>query len=344
MAKRTIVVIGASAGGVMALKELVGSLPADFPASIFIVQHLAPYSNSLLPQILSHVGALKAAHPVDDEEIRPGRIYVAPPDHHLIIEDHRVLVKKGPKENRFRPSIDALFRSAAYTYGPQVIGVVLTGLLNDGTSGMWTVKRLGGVSIVQQPGDAEFPSMPESVLEYVEVEHVVPLSQIGPLLYRLTQEEAPSVPELSDEERNRIQTEIDIAAQDNGFEMGIIDKGELTPLTCPECHGALVRFKEGKLIRYRCHTGHAYTASALLLEVTQSVEETLWSSVRGLDETVMLLEQSASAFAEAGEMEPAGQFSEKAKEVRERSRRIRELLFEQEQISEEKRFTDNGKN
>ncbi|RIV19854.1 chemotaxis protein CheB [Fibrisoma montanum] len=343
MAKRNIVVIGASAGGVTALKQLVRSLPADFPASVFVVQHLAPYTKSLLPDILTHVGALKAVHPADGDSIEPGRIYVAPPDHHILIEDHHILVKKGPKENRFRPSIDALFRSAAYTFGSRVIGVVLTGLLNDGTSGMWTVKRLGGVGVIQEPDDAEYPSMPESVLEYVEVEHVVPLSDIGPLLCRLTGEEAPGAPELSAEERDRIQTEIDIAAQDNGFEMGIIDKGELTPLTCPECHGALVRFKEGKLIRYRCHTGHAYTASALLSEVTQSVEEMMWSSIRGLDETVMLLEQSAQAFADAGETESADQFFDKAREVRERSRKIREMIFEQEQISEDQRFSGNGK-
>jgi two-component system chemotaxis response regulator CheB len=342
MAKRNIVVIGASAGGVYALKELVRVLPADLSASIFVVQHVSPYAPSLLPQILNHVGKIKAIHPADGQLIEAGCIYIAPPDHHLLIEGDKILVKKGPKENRFRPSIDALFRSAAYSYGSRVIGVVLTGLLNDGTSGMWTVKRLGGVSIVQQPEDAEFASMPESVLEYVDVDHVVPLTEMAQLLGQLTQEIAPSSEELPKEEIVRIETEIDIAAQVNGFDMGIINKGELTPLTCPECHGALVRFKEGKLIRYRCHTGHAYTASALLSEVTQSVEATLWNSARGLDETVMLLEQSAQAFASTGEQDSANQFYEKAQQVRERGNKIRALIFEQEQLSEDKLY-DNIK-
>jgi len=164
MPKRDIVVIGASAGGVYASQDLVASLPEDFDAAIFVVLHVAAHSPSFLPNILKASGALVAVHPNDGEAIASGRIYVAPPDHHLLIEGNRVLVKKGPKENRFRPSIDALFRSAAYTFGPRVIGVVLTGMLNDGTSGMWSVKRLGGVGIIQEPAEALYPSMPASVL------------------------------------------------------------------------------------------------------------------------------------------------------------------------------------
>ena len=340
MTKRDIVVIGASAGGVTALRNLVASLPRDFAAPIFVVQHLSPFAPSYLPQILSHAGPLKAGHPYDGEPIRAGRIYVAPPDHHLLLESDeatgdRVIVKKGPKENRFRPSIDALFRSAAYTFGTRVIGVVLTGLLNDGTSGMWSVKRLGGLGIVQQPEDALYPSMPESVLEYVAPDWVVPLTEIGPLLSRLTEESAPDKPELDTQEMNRIETEVRIAAQENAFDMGILDMGKLTPLTCPECSGALVSFKEGKLIRYRCHTGHAYTASALLAEVTKSVEEILWSGVRGLEETVILLEQSEQALAEAGDAEGAGQFAEKAQETRDRARRLHGFIFQHQQMSEE---------
>ncbi|MBU1820975.1 MAG: chemotaxis protein CheB, partial [Bacteroidetes bacterium] len=148
MKKRNIIVIGSSAGGVHALQEIVAALPANFAASIFIVQHVAAHAPSILPHILTMRGSLKAVHPADEEEIRPGYIYVSPPNLHMLIEDNRVLVKKGPKENRFRPSIDALFRSAAYSHGPRVIGVVLTGLLDDGTSGMWSVKRQGGIGIV----------------------------------------------------------------------------------------------------------------------------------------------------------------------------------------------------
>ena len=162
MAQRDIVVIGASAGGVAVLTELVQSLPADFHAAVFIVLHIPPHSPSVLPQILSAAGPLQAVHPVDGERIQKGRIYIASPDHHLLIEDGHVVVRKGPKENRFRPSVDALFRSAAYIYGPRVIGIVLTGTLDDGTSGLWSIKRLGGVAIIQEPKEAPFPSMPAS--------------------------------------------------------------------------------------------------------------------------------------------------------------------------------------
>ena len=296
MARRDIVVIGSSAGGVLALKELVASLPATFNAPIFVVQHVAPYATSMLPEILSHAGPLKAVHPADGDPIRAGYIYIAPPDHHLLVENDRVLVKKGPKENRFRPSIDALFRSAAYTFGHRVIGVVLTGLLDDGTSGMWSIKRLGGVGIVQQPDDAQYPSMPSSVLEYVDVDYVVPLAELAALLCRLTTEDnAPDAHQLPPDEQERLATEVKIAAQKNAFEMGILDMGDLTPLTCPECSGALVRFNEGKLVRYRCHTGHAYTAGALLAEVDKSVEDNLWKSIRAIEEAIMLLEESGKA-------------------------------------------------
>ena len=335
MAKRDIVVIGASAGGVIVLKQFVTSLPVDFKASIFIVQHVSASTPSYLPEILSHAGPLKATHPRDGEKFKKGHIYVAPPDHHLLIEDDHVVVKKGPKENRFRPSIDALFRSAAYTFGARVIGVVLTGLLNDGTSGMWSIKRLGGIGIIQEPDDAMYPSMPESVLEYVEVDHVEPIANIGALLVKLTEETAPDEPKLNADEQKRLETEVRIASQSDAFELGILDMGTLTPLTCPECSGTLVSFNEGKLIRYRCHTGHAYTSSALLSELTKSVEEILWSGVRGLEETVILLEQSEKVLATAGDASGAEEFSKKARETRERARVLHQFVFQNERLSED---------
>lgn len=335
MAKRDIVVIGASAGGVYALKALVSALPPDFDATIFVVLHVSPHSPSYLPDILNHAGPLKASHPKDGEPIRRGHIYVAPPDHHLLVEYDQVVVKKGPKENRFRPSIDALFRSAAYSYGARVIGVVLTGLLDDGTSGLWSVKRLGGLGVVQEPEDALYPSMPDNVLQNVDVDYQVPIAELASLLCRLIEETVPDKSNLLKENMNRMETEVNIAAQDNAFEMGILELGELTPLTCPECSGALVSIKEGKLVRYRCHTGHAYTASTLLADVTQSVEESFWKAVRSLEETVILLEQSARQFAEGGNMAAAEQFSQKARETRERSEKARRFIFQQEQLSED---------
>ena len=335
---RDIVVIGASTGGVAALLELVKTLPADFPAPIFVVMHMAPDSPSILPQLLNSVSALKVRHPQDGELVEAGVIYVARPDHHLLLEGNRVLVTRGPKENRFRPSIDALFRSAAYTYGPRVIGVVLTGYLDDGTSGLWSVQRLGGVAVVQEPRDAEQPSMPTNALEFVAADYIVPLAQLGPLLVRLTQERAPAKTRLPAAELDLLKIELTIAKQGGGFELGIIDKGKLTPFTCPECHGALTQLIEGKLIRYRCHTGHAYTISALLSEVTESVESMLYQAMRGLEETKMLLQNLGRHFADDLQEAVAQLFFRKADETGQQARIVHESILKHESLSGDLQF------
>ena len=335
---RDIVVIGASTGGVAALLELVKTMPADFPAPIFVVMHMAPDSPSILPQLLNSVSALKVRHPQDGELVEAGVIYVARPDHHLLLEGNRVLVTRGPKENRFRPSIDALFRSAAYTYGPRVIGVVLTGYLDDGTSGLWSVQRLGGVAVVQEPRDAEQPSMPTNALEFVAADYIVPLAQLGPLLVRLTQERAPAKTRLPAAELDLLKIELTIAKQGGGFELGIIDKGKLTPFTCPECHGALTQLIEGKLIRYRCHTGHAYTISALLSEVTESVESMLYQAMRGLEETKMLLQNLGRHFADDLQEAVAQLFFRKADETGQQARIVHESILKHESLSGDLQF------
>ncbi|MFD2786191.1 chemotaxis protein CheB [Hymenobacter rubripertinctus] len=336
--RRDIVVIGASAGGVTALLALVKTLPADFPAPIFVVQHVGADSQSILPELLSHVSALPAKHPQDGETIRPGVIYVAKPDHHLLVEDDTVLVTRGPKENRFRPSIDALFRSAAYTFGPRVIGVVLTGYLDDGTSGLWSVQRMGGLAVVQDPHDAQQPAMPENALQFVAADYVVPLAELGSLLVRLTLEPAPAKTRLPAAERELLQMELTIAKQGGAFELGIIDQGKLTPFTCPDCHGALTQLIEGKLIRYRCHTGHAYTVSALLGEVTASVESMLYQSMRGLEETKMLLQNMAEYFAKDQQAEVAALFFRKAEHAGQQARVVHESILQQEALSGDLQF------
>ncbi|GAB2470545.1 chemotaxis protein CheB [Hymenobacter qilianensis] len=335
---RDIVVIGASAGGVTALLELVKSLPADFPAPLFVVQHVGADSPSILPQLLSSVSALPARHPQNGETVKPGVIYVAPPDHHLLLEGTTVLVTRGPKENRFRPSIDALFRSAAYTFGPRVIGVVLTGYLDDGTSGLWSVQRMGGLTIVQDPHDAEQPSMPTNALEYVKPDHLVPLSQLGALLGRLTTELAPGKPPLPAAQLDLLRIELSIAKQGGGFELGIIDKGKLTPFTCPDCHGALTQLIEGQLIRYRCHTGHAYTVSALLSEVTQSVESLLYQSLRGLEETSLLLHNLGAHFLDKKEPAVAALFFQQAEKAGQQARVVHASILQHEALSGDLQF------
>ena len=339
MAKRDIIVVGASAGGITALKDLLSSIPQDFEASIFVVLHVSPSSPGFLPVILSKAGLLHAIHPADGELIKRGLIYVAPPDHHLLLDGNRVLVKKGPKENNFRPSIDALFRSAAYVYGPRVIGIVLSGLLNDGTSGLWSIKRMGGLSIIQEPTDADYPSMPLNVQDYVAVDYSIRASDMGPLLKKLTTERTSKKPKISKEERAFLKMEVIISKQDNAFEMGIMNEGDLTPFTCPECHGVLVRLIEGRFIRFRCHTGHAYTASALLEDLSQNVEETLWQSMRGLEETTLLLNQISEHFKKEGLKEAASIFAQKADVTTKRARVIHDSVFKQEILSEDLRHS-----
>jgi len=325
MAKRDIVLIGASAGGVYALQELVAALPKDFPAAIFIVLHVSANEPSLMPHILTVSGQLTASHPLDGEPIRPGQIYMAPPDHHLLVEFGRVLVKRGPKENRFRPSIDALFRSAAYTYGPRVIGVVLTGMLDDGTSGMWSIKRLGGVCVIQDPKQAPYPSMPESVRQHVAVDYTVPIAQLAPLLMDLVQQEIGERPALSEHEQTRLRNEVIITQQDTALENDFTQLGQLTPLTCPECHGTLVRIKEGTLTRYRCHTGHGFTTKALLSGVAQTVEDSLWNAIRALEETVMLLDQAAQDLQAGGDL--AQDYQRQITQVKEQLDLLRPLVM-----------------
>lgn len=335
---RDIVVIGASAGGVPALMDLAKALPADFPAPILVVQHLSASSPSMLPELMSRDAALRVKQAQHEEALEVGTIYVAPPDHHLLVEGDHLLVTRGPKENRFRPSIDALFRSAAYTYGPRVIGVVLTGYLDDGTSGLWSVQRLGGVAVVQDPHDALVPDMPNNALDYVAADHVVSLATLPALLVKLTSEAAPAKPRLAKEYLNLLQLELTIAKRDNAFELGIINHGKLTPFTCPDCHGALTQLIEGNLIRFRCHTGHAYTVSSLLAEVTDSVESLLYQSMRGLEETKMLLQQLGDHFTQEKQPAVAATFLQKAAQTGKQARVVHDSILKHQALSGDLQF------
>jgi two-component system chemotaxis response regulator CheB len=191
-AGRDIIVIGASAGGVPALSTLVGRLPADFPGTVFIVQHTSPAGKSFLPQILARAGPLPVRQPEHGDPLAPGAIYVAPPDQHMLLEAERIAIVHGPRENRSRPAINVLFRSAAETFGPRVVGVLLTGMLDDGVAGLGAVKRCGGVAVVQEPAEAPFPEMPRAALADVAVDHTLPLAEIAALLGRLARTAATS--------------------------------------------------------------------------------------------------------------------------------------------------------
>ena len=345
MALRNIIVIGASAGGFEALKKLVAGLPKDLEAALFIVWHMSPDIRGVLPQVLNRAETVYADHAYDGELIKTNRIYVAPPDRHLLIEDGRLRVTRGPKENRFRPAVDPLFRSAAYDYGRRVIGVVLSGALDDGTAGLWEIKNRGGLAIVQDPLDAEVPSMPENALREVAVDYTVTISEMADLLARLSREQVAETSEVVMEEtaeNERTEIEIRIAAHDNAFEMGVMKLGKLTPFTCPDCHGVLLSLKDGTRRRFRCHTGHAFSADALLSAVTENIEDSLWNAIRGVEESVMLLNHLGDHFAELNQTKIAALYFQKAREAEARTHLVREAVIRHEQLSKDSLFQEAG--
>ncbi len=286
-----IIVIGASAGGVEALVQLVRSLPADLPASIFIVLHIPAQSPSLLPQILTRAGALQAFQPVDYQKIETSRIYVAPPDHHVLIERGHMRVVRGPKENRHRPAIDPLFRSAAVAYGPEVVGVVLTGSLDDGTAGLMAIKQRGGVAIVQDPKEAFYPGMPESALAHVSVDHCLTIARMGSLLAHLAF--TSIVSEQAEPASEVMEREVRIAAMETNPLNEHEQVGEPSPYSCPECGGVLWEVNDGGLTRFRCRTGHAFSMDSVLAEQSDQMEEALWVALKTLDENASLSRRMA---------------------------------------------------
>lgn len=319
-----LIVIGTSAGGIEALRELAAHFPPDFPAPIAIVLHLSPEAPGLLHEILSRAGPLPAINPANGERLRPGRIYVAPPDLHLLIEPGRIRLSKGPRENRFRPAIDPLFRTAAQIYGPGAIGVILTGTLDDGTAGLWAIKRLGGTAIVQDPADALFPSMPEHARRAVDIDHCVPLREIAPLLVRLTT--APVEDVRATEVPEHMEIEVKIVKEDDPLRIGVERLGEPSPIACPECHGVLRQWKEGGRLRYRCHTGHAYSSDSLLAEINDGIETSMWTTIRSLQEATILMRQLSTHAEDVHGAGSGARLQERADEVERRADALRDLL------------------
>ncbi|HEX4352787.1 MAG TPA: chemotaxis protein CheB, partial [Polyangiales bacterium] len=320
-----IVVIGASAGGVEALMTIVRDFPADLSAAVLIVLHVPAHGTSVLPQLLSRAGNLVAKHPVDAESVRHGRIYVAPPDHHMILRDGVVEVVLGPRENGHRPAIDPLFRSAARVYGERVIGVVLSGASDDATAGLLAIRARGGLTIVQDPDDAAYPSMPKSALQYVRPDHIAKAHEIGALIARLVSERSASR-----------ATAVPLAHADDPDPA--IDRPSLlaTPeayadtqpssFACPECHGVLWEVKEGELTRYRCRVGHAYLPESLSDAVEDRLEEALWIALRSLRESSSLATRLAERAAVQHLPLSAEKYRERSREAAERATLIESVL------------------
>ncbi|HET9654398.1 MAG TPA: chemotaxis protein CheB [Kineosporiaceae bacterium] len=314
MPHRDLVVVGASAGGVEVLRSLVAPLPADLPATLLVVLHLPEGGHSALPQILARAGRLQARHPADNDRLRPGQILVAPPNHHLVVRDGIVRLSHGPTENGHRPAIDPLFRTAARWHGPRVIGVILSGTLDDGTAGQLAVAARGGVTVVQDPADAVYPGMPRSVLEHVRVDHVVSAGGLGSLLDRLCREEfdghgAGSAPPTMREERE------EAAVVEIGHSQSPDPPGVPVGLGCPECGGALFELRDEALIRYRCRVGHAWSPETLLAEQSAGLESALWVAVRTLDDRSALCRRAADAARERGHDYVAGRYDRQRAEA-----------------------------
>lgn len=292
MPAKDIIVIGASAGGVDALQRLCAGFPANFPACLFVAQHLSPQARSMLPTLIDRVGPLRAISPIDGQEIEHGHIYIAAPDRHMLLRDGRILMRRGPFENRTRPAINALFRSAAIHYGSRVIGVVLTGLLDDGTDGLIAIKATGGTSVVQDPEDAEWPSMPSNALKRDHVDHAVSVAQMAPLLGRLARERAgPSVP-LPEEYR----IEDRIAAQEFAvMEPEIVTPGKPSHLACPDCGGVLNEVVMQDEVRFRCQVGHAFTPLGLADAQNGELERALGIAVRTHRDRIRLFAQMSES-------------------------------------------------
>lgn len=287
MNSRDIIVVATSTGGLDALRELFATLPADLPASIFVVMHIGPHP-SILPAILQKSCRLPIKHAVDQEEFLDSTIYVAPPDRHLLLHDGKTLLSDTAKENFTRPAADPLFRSAAVAYATRVIGVVLTGELDDGAAGLRAVKACGGFTIVQDPADCRSPSMPLNALRATRADVIAPVAELGAIILAALE---PTMNELP----SKMQADATIAQTENTMtrtgEVGLSaleSIGERSALTCPDCGGVVWRIGDGLPLRYRCHTGHAFSGASLESEQRRQSENAIWQVIRGLEERIFL--------------------------------------------------------
>ena len=339
MSGHDIIVVGASAGGVETLCQLVSSLPPDLPAAVFIVLHIPVHGKSMLPTILNRaiakrqgeLSSLQARHPTDGEVIQPGQIYVAPSDQHLLIKDRCIHLARSARENSHRPAIDPLFRTAARSYGQRVVGVILSGLLDDGTAGLAVIKQCGGVAICQDPEEALYSGMPSSAIENVDVDYILKVGDIGETLTYLASqpvlESKAPVPQL-------LEMEADIA----NFDLDTMQKtnrpGKPSGFACPECNGVLWELQEGKLDRFRCRTGHAYSINTLLAEQADTLEVALWSALRALEEKAALTDRMAKRAQTNNQNISAQRFQTQAQDSQQSAVLVRQMLLSSDSSEE----------
>ena len=329
MPDHDIVVVGASAGGVEALVRLVASVPARLPAAVFVVLHVPPTGTSALPDILGRSGPLPASHVEDGEPIEPGRIYVAPPDHHLLIRPGHVHLARGPRENGHRPAVDPLFRSAAREYATRVVGVVLSGALDDGLAGLVAVKSRGGLAVVQDPADALYSGMPDNALQHVAVDHVLPAAAMGELLARLASEPATEPP-------GPAPTDMKMEVEMEQFSLDAVESshpGEPSGFSCPDCNGVLWAIQDGGMERFRCRVGHAWSPESLITRQSESLEAALWIALRSLEERAALASRLAEPARRRGHRITASRFERQATEAQQAARVVRNLLLDRDSFA-----------
>ena len=327
--------IGGSSGALEVLRQMLGGLPKDFPASIFIVVHVPRESPSNLPAILSRSSALKVSHPRDDEPIRAGHVYIAPPDYHMLLHQDRVRIVRGPRENRSRPAIDPLFRSAVRAYDGRVAGVIVSGVLDDGSDGLHLVKSAGGLAIVQEPDDAAFGDMPRNALEYTKADYVVPAAELAATLLRVVGEPAKSRngrPAPINRPGNRpVNRPVNREVKLSELELNAVEdperNGKPSVFACPECNGALWEVSNGGPERFRCRVGHSYTAENLLAEKISSFETALWEALRSLEEAATLARRMAARALRQGHRRAADRFDEVAEAKQQHAEALREILL-----------------
>lgn len=320
---RDIIVVAASAGGLQPLRTMLSKLPADLPAAVLVVLHVPASGGRSLPRILDRSGPLPAAGAVDGERLQAGRVYVAPPDRHLLVIKDTVRLSRGPRQNGVRPAADPLFRSAALYTGPRAIAVVLSGTLDDAALGSATVERHGGRVVVQDPGDADYASMPDNAIRATETAIVAPTADLAGRLIELVREEGelPSP--------DALQPDEELAAEISGLLAGTVETNTASrshsSFTCPECGGPLYRATENHAETYDCLVGHRWAPQALADQQSQSVERALWLAIRSLDERGRLLAGMADAARGRGHTVSVRQFLKGAEEAQQSAATIREV-------------------
>ncbi|PWT87372.1 MAG: chemotaxis protein CheB [Acidobacteria bacterium] len=341
--RHDIIVIGGSAGALDSVRKIVASLPPSLPASIFIVIHISPHTESELPSLFNHVSQLRASQPRDNETFEKSHIYIAPPDLHMMLEKGRIRVLRGPKENMARPAIDVLFRSAAQVYGQKVIGVILSGTLDDGAAGLRAVQMMGGTTVVQDPVEALHSGMPLAALNAVNADHCLQSTDIGKLLMKLVNNHKKATVK-------NASGDLETENESSKFNMAVIEKqekpGRPSVFSCPDCKGVLWEIQDGVLVRYRCRTGHGYSPQSLAAAELEKIDEALWTALTALEESAALSQKICQQAAAHNQAWLASHFEQKSKDSQAKAQMLRKILIEEntlEPVAKRKRSSLKNK-